>query len=58
VRTDGARDIVNYVKPSDVEHLREADVDSACFSAANGQHSDCEVLEDTKSRALNALGPD
>jgi hypothetical protein len=58
VNTDGARDIVNYAKPTEVEHLKEADLDSACFLVANGRHSDCEVFEDVKSNALDALGPD
>ena len=56
MRTDGARDIVSYAKPTEVEHLKEADLDSACFSAGNGRHSDCEVFEDTNLKLLNALG--
>ena len=45
-------------RPTKVEHLKESDLDSACFLVANGRHSDCEVFEDVKSNALDALGPD
>jgi hypothetical protein len=58
VRTDGVRDIVNYAKPTEAEHLNEAGLDSASFSVANERHSDCEVFGDVNLKALNALDLD
>ena len=58
MRTDGARGIVNFVKSTEVEHLEEAELNSACLSVANGRHSDCEVFGDVNLKALNALDLD
>jgi hypothetical protein len=38
--------------------LEGSDLDPACFSVANGRHSDCEVFGDVNLKALNALDLD